>query len=73
MAAVERVAAVAAAAAPEFGSLPREYVQRQLTLVQVRAYGGPQLQLTQKVLTRFSEAVEKSGVDVVPRIVVGGA
>ncbi len=39
---------------------------------QVRAYGGPQLQLTQKVLTRFSEAIEKSGVDVVPRVVVGG-
>jgi hypothetical protein len=39
---------------------------------QVRAYGGPQLQLTQKVLNRFSEAVEKSGVDVVPRVVVGG-
>jgi uncharacterized membrane protein YqiK len=39
---------------------------------QVRAYGGPRATLTQKVLTRFSEAVEKSGVDVVPRIVVGG-
>ncbi|NUP08475.1 MAG: flotillin family protein [Polyangiaceae bacterium] len=39
---------------------------------QVRAYGGPKLQLTQKVLTRFSEAIEKSGVDVVPRVVVGG-
>ena len=40
---------------------------------QVRAYGGPQLQLTHKVMTRFSEAIEKSGVDVVPRIVVGGS
>jgi uncharacterized membrane protein YqiK len=39
---------------------------------QVRAYGGPQLQLTQKVMTRFSEAIEKSGVDVVPRVMVGG-
>jgi hypothetical protein len=39
---------------------------------QVRAYGGPKLQLTQKVLTRFSEAIEKSGVEVVPRVVVGG-
>jgi uncharacterized membrane protein YqiK len=39
---------------------------------QVRAYGGPRATLAQKVLTRFSEAVEKSGVDVVPRIVVGG-
>src|SRR6185312_13768133 len=40
---------------------------------QVRAYGGPRLQLTQQVLNRFSEAIEKSGVDVVPRVVVGGA
>ncbi|BDG03758.1 SPFH domain-containing protein [Anaeromyxobacter oryzae] len=40
---------------------------------QVRAYGGPQLQLTQQVLSRFAEAVETSRVDVVPKIVVGGA
>ncbi|MBL9022376.1 MAG: hypothetical protein JNL21_09250 [Myxococcales bacterium] len=40
---------------------------------QVRAYGGPQLQMTQKVMTRFSEAIEKSGVEVVPRVVVGGS
>jgi uncharacterized membrane protein YqiK len=37
---------------------------------QVRAYGGPQLQLTQQVLTRFAEAVQQAGVDVVPKIVV---
>ncbi|MGC4001425.1 MAG: SPFH domain-containing protein [Anaeromyxobacter sp.] len=40
---------------------------------QVRAYGGPQLQMTQQVLSRFAEAVEASRVDVVPKIVVGGA
>ncbi|GAB4499250.1 MAG: SPFH domain-containing protein [Anaerolineales bacterium] len=39
---------------------------------QVRAYGGPQYQVTQQVLSRFAEAVQQSGVDVVPRIVVGG-
>jgi uncharacterized membrane protein YqiK len=38
----------------------------------VRAYGGPRFQVTQAVLGRFSEAVEHSGVDVVPRILVGG-
>ena len=38
----------------------------------VRAYGGPRFQVTQAVLSRFSEAIEKSGVDVVPRVVVGG-
>lgn len=39
---------------------------------QVHAYGGPRFQLTQQVLGRFAEAVEKSGVEVVPRIVMGG-
>jgi uncharacterized membrane protein YqiK len=39
---------------------------------QVRAYGGPRFQLTQQVMNRFAEAIQTSGVDVVPRIVVGG-
>ena len=39
---------------------------------QVRAYGGPQLQLTREVMSRFAEAIQASGVDVVPKIVVGG-
>jgi uncharacterized membrane protein YqiK len=39
---------------------------------QVRAYGGPRFQLTQQVMNRFSEAIQASGVDVVPRVVVGG-
>jgi hypothetical protein len=28
--------------------------------------------VTQQVLTRFAEAIQTSGVDVVPRVVVGG-
>ena len=40
---------------------------------QVRAYGGPQFQVTQAVMSRFAEAVERSGVDIVPKIVMGGA
>ena len=39
---------------------------------QVRAYGGPRLQLTQQVLNRFAEAIQVSGVDVVPKILIGG-
>ena len=35
---------------------------------QVRAYGGPQFQLTQQVMDRFAEAIETSHVDVVPKI-----
>jgi uncharacterized membrane protein YqiK len=39
---------------------------------QVRAYGGPRLQLTQQVMNRFAEAIEHSRVDVVPKIMIGG-
>ncbi len=46
--------------------------QALATEEQVRAYGGPQFQVTQQVLTRFAEAIQQSGVDVVPRVVVGG-
>jgi len=38
----------------------------------VRAYGGPQFQVTQTVLSRFAEAIQQAGVDVVPRIMIGG-
>ncbi|HTQ44561.1 MAG TPA: SPFH domain-containing protein, partial [Polyangiaceae bacterium] len=39
---------------------------------QVRAYGGPKFQVAQQVMNRFAEAIEQAGVDVVPKIVVGG-
>ena len=38
----------------------------------MRAYGGPQFQVTQQVMNRFAEAIEQAGVDVVPRISIGG-
>ncbi len=38
----------------------------------VRAYGGPQFQLTQQVMNRFAEAIEKGQIEVVPRIQMGG-
>lgn len=40
---------------------------------QVRAYGGPKFQLTQQVMNRFAEAIEKSGIDIVPKIAMSGA
>ncbi|MBI3162348.1 MAG: flotillin family protein [Chloroflexi bacterium] len=46
--------------------------QALATEEQVRAYGGPQFQVTQQVLNRFAEAIQQSGVDVVPRVVVSG-
>src|SRR5262249_14589106 len=36
------------------------------------AYGGPQFQVLQQALDRFSQAVEKSGVEIVPRMVITG-
>ena len=39
---------------------------------QVRAYGGPRLQLTQQVLNRFAEAIQASHIDVVPKILIAG-
>jgi uncharacterized membrane protein YqiK len=39
----------------------------------VRAYGGPRYQVTQQVMTRFAQAIEAAKVEVVPRVVVGGA
>lgn len=39
---------------------------------QVRAYGGPQFQLTQEVMSKFAQAIQQSGVDVVPKIVISG-
>ncbi|MEP7287882.1 MAG: SPFH domain-containing protein [Chloroflexota bacterium] len=39
---------------------------------QVRAYGGPQYQVLQQVMERFSAAIEKSGVEIVPRMVITG-
>ncbi|MCW1966885.1 MAG: SPFH domain-containing protein [Anaerolineae bacterium] len=39
---------------------------------QVRAYGGPQYQVMQQVMNRFAEAVQASGVDLVPRVAITG-
>jgi uncharacterized membrane protein YqiK len=39
---------------------------------QVKAYGGPQFQVLQVVMDRFADAIEKSGVEVVPRMVISG-
>lgn len=37
---------------------------------QVRAYGGPQFQVLQQALDRFSAAIEKAGIEIVPKMVV---
>jgi uncharacterized membrane protein YqiK len=40
---------------------------------QVRAYGGPQFQVMQQVMSRFAEAIERAKVDIVPKIIFGGS
>jgi len=39
---------------------------------QVKAYGGPRFQVTQTVMNRFAEAIEKSKVEIVPRVLISG-
>ncbi|ADL41500.1 band 7 protein [Caldicellulosiruptor obsidiansis OB47] len=37
---------------------------------QVKAYGGPQYQVLQDVMGKFTQALEKTGIDIVPETVV---
>jgi uncharacterized membrane protein YqiK len=71
---IQQAAQIRALAEAESEKIARIGIAQALaTEEQVRAYGGPQFQMTQQVLNRFSEAIQQSGVDVVPRVVVSGA
>jgi len=68
---IQQAAQIRALAAAEAEKVARVGIAQALaTEEQVRAYGGPQFQVTQQVLNRFSEAIESSQVDVVPRVLV---
>ncbi len=70
---IQQAAQIRALAEAEAERVARIGIAQALaTEEQVRAYGGPQFQVTQQVLNRFAEAIQQSGVDVVPRVVVGG-
>jgi uncharacterized membrane protein YqiK len=70
---IQQAAQIRALAEAEAEKVARIGIAQALaTEEQVRAYGGPQFQVTQQVLNRFSEAIQQSGVDVVPRVVVTG-
>ncbi len=70
---IQQASQIRALAAAEAEKVARVGIAQALaTEEQVRAYGGPQFQVTQQVLNRFSEAIQQSGVDVVPRVVVSG-
>ncbi len=70
---IQQAAQIRALAEAEAERVARVGIAQALaTEEQVRAYGGPQFQVTQQVLNRFSEAIQQSGVDVVPRVMVAG-
>ncbi len=69
---IQQAAQIRALAEAEAERVARVGIAQALaTEEQVRAYGGPQFQVTQQVLNRFAEAIQQSGVDVVPRVIVG--
>lgn len=69
---LQKAAQVRALAEAESEKLARLGLGQAIAIEeQVRAYGGPQFQLTQQVMGRFAEAVQASGVDLVPKIVIG--
>ncbi|MCI0549979.1 MAG: flotillin family protein [Anaerolineae bacterium] len=69
---IQQASQIRALAEAEAEKIARIGIAQALaTEEQVRAYGGPQFQVTQTVLNRFAEAIQQSKVDVVPRVVVG--
>lgn len=72
--AVQQAAQIRTLAEAEAEKIARTGIAQAIaTEEQVAAYGGPQFQVTQQVLSRFAEAVQQSRVDVVPRVVVGSS
>lgn len=70
---LQQASQIRALAEAEAEKLARIGIAQALaTEEQVRAYGGPQFQVTQEVLNRFAEAIQQARVDVVPRIMIGG-
>ena len=71
--AIQQASQIRALAEAEAEKIARIGIAQAIaTEEQVRAYGGPQFQVTQQVLNRFAAAIENSGVNVVPQVVVGG-
>ena len=72
--ALQQAAQIRALAEAEAEKIARVGIGQAIAIEeQVAAYGGPQFQVTQQVMSRWAEAVQQSKVDVVPRVVVGGA
>jgi hypothetical protein len=70
---VQQAAQIRALAEAEAERIARTGIAQALaTEEQVRAYGGPQFQVTQQVLQKFADAIQQSGVDIVPRVLIKG-
>lgn len=70
--ALEQAAQIRALAEAEADKAARIGVAQAVAVEeQVRAYGGPRFQVVERVMSRFAEAVEKSGAELVPRVMVG--
>ncbi len=70
---VQQAAQIRALAEAEAERTARIGIAQALaTEEQVRAYGGPQFQVTQQVLQKFAEAIQQAGVDIVPRVLIKG-
>ena len=70
---IQQAAQIRALAEAEAEKVARIGIAQALaTEEQVRAYGGPQFQVTQQVMQRFAEAIQTAGVDIVPRILIKG-
>ncbi len=68
---LQQAAQIRALAAAEASKVARVGIAQAMAIEeQVRAYGGPRYQVTQQVMNRFAEAVERSQVDVVPRVLI---
>jgi uncharacterized membrane protein YqiK len=70
---VQQAAQIRTLAEAESERIARTGIAQALaTEEQVRAYGGPQFQVTQQVLQKFADAIQQSGVDIVPRVLIKG-
>lgn len=71
--ALQQAAQIRALAEAEAEKMARLGIAEAMAIEEkVRAYGGPQFQVTQQVMNRFAEAIETARIDMVPRIAVGG-
>jgi hypothetical protein len=72
--ALQKAAEIRALAEAEAERTARLGIAQAIAIeAQVHAYGGPQYQVTQHVMSRFAKAVERARVDVVPRVQIGAA